>query len=227
MQTLAEDLLLLMLDDEKGTASWSRPTAELTYGLGGALLMDLALQRRITNVDQKIVPGVAGPSGDEVLDAALETIRSSSTPENAKHWVKKLGEQKGLKEQLAQRLVARGILREQEHTYFGVFHQYRYPTSDPGPESSIRSQIHDAVVGNAEPDARTVLLLSLVNACHLTDSLFAKEERTQVTQRIKELVEGEQLGTAVGQAVAEVVIAAIAAVNAAVFTTTIAPGAHH
>ena len=49
MQTLAGDLLLLALDDDRGTVSWQRSTG-LRYGLGGALLMDLAQQERITVV---------------------------------------------------------------------------------------------------------------------------------------------------------------------------------
>ena len=226
MQTLAEDLLLLALDDKKGNASWTRPAAATKYGLGGALLMDLALQRRIDSADGKIIFSDPAPTGDEMLDATLETIRASSKPLDAKHWVKELGDQKDLKEQLAHRLVVRGILREQEHTFLRVFHEPRYPTSDPGPEASIRDRIGDAVGGQAQPDSRTLLLLSLVRACNLIDGLFARDERRQAKQRIKELVEGEQFGKAVGGAVAEVVVATMAAVNAGVFTTTVAPGAH-
>jgi hypothetical protein len=196
MHTLAEDLLLLALDDENGTVSWQRANA-LPAGLGGALLMDLALQERITSVDNKIL--VADPSltGDALLDAALATIRDARRPRNAKHWVEKLGGPKGLRDELARRLVARGILREQEHTFLWVFHGQRFPTSDPGPESSLRGRLRDVVLTGAAPDTRTVLLLSLVNACDLAKGIFARADRKQVKRRIKELVEGEQLGKAV------------------------------
>jgi Golgi phosphoprotein 3 len=226
MQTLAEDLLLLAIDDDRGTVSWSRPTAELKYGLGGALLMDLALQERIESVEKKIIAGDPAPTGDELLDAAMEMIRSVTNPQNAMHWVKKLGDQKDLKEQLAHRLVARGILRQEEHTYLWVFREPRYPTVDPEPEAAIRRQIHDVVAGHAESNPRTLLLLSLVNACDLTDGLFTDGERKQAKRRIKELVESEQIGKAVDKAVAEVVVATMAAVTAAVFSTTVASGAH-
>lgn len=230
MQTLAEDLLLLALDDDQGTVSWSRPASELSYGLGGALLMDLALLGRVAGVDQKIVPAESAPIEDAVLDAALDTIRAASKPQDAKHWVKKLGDQKGLKEQLAHRLVDRGILREEAHTLLWVFHDPRYPTADPVPEATIRNQIRSAVLDHAEPEARTLLLLSLVQACNLTDHVFAHEERREAKQRIKELIEDEQIGQAVGeavgQAVREVVVATMAAITAATFSTTIATGAH-
>jgi Golgi phosphoprotein 3 len=225
MHTLAEDLLLLALDDDKGTVSWSRSTA-LPYGLGGALLMDLALNGRVNSREKKIVLVDSSPTGDEVLDAALETIRTSTQPRDAKHWVKRLGDRRGLRDHLARRLVARGILREQDRAFLWVFRDHRFPTDDPSPEAALRGRIRDATLGATEPDTRTLLLLSLVNACNLAGSLFSREERTQATRRIKDLVEGERFGQAVGGAVADAA-AATAAVSAAAFTTVVAPGASH
>jgi golgi phosphoprotein 3 len=225
MQTLAEDLLLLALDDDEGTVSWRHATA-LRYGLGGALLMDLALQGRIVSRDKKIVPVDPSPTGDEALDAALDAIRASTTPRDATQWVKRLGGQGGLRERLARRLVARGILREQDRAFLWVFRDHRFPTGDPGPEAALRGRIRDAVLGAAEPDRRTLLMLSLVNACRLADGLFVREERARAMRRIKDLVEGERFGQAVGGAIADAA-AATAAVSAAAFTATVAPGASH
>lgn len=226
MQLLSEDLLLLALDNDKGTVSWQSSTT-IPYGLGGALLMDLALRERIDVVDKKIVVGDPSPTGDELLDTALETIRAADKPHDARHWVTKLGVRTGLREQLAHRLVARGILREQEHTFLWVFHDPRFPTSDAGPESAVRDRIRDVALAGAEPDPDTLLLVSLVHACNLLDGLFAREERTHARRRIKELVEGDQFGEAVGRAVADVAVAAMAAVTAGAFTVAVASGASH
>ncbi len=215
MQTLAEDLLLLALDDDKGTVSWQR-SSQFPHGLGGALLMDLALLERVDTVDKKIVLTDPSLTGDDVLDDALETIQASKKPRDAKHWVQKLGGQKDLQEQLARRLVARGILREEERTFLWIFDNSRYPTSNPGPESEVRGRLRDVVLAGVEPDTRTLLLLSLVNACGLTDSLFSRDERKVAKRRIKDLVEGEQFGKAVGGAISDAV-----AVTAAITATTV------
>jgi hypothetical protein len=221
MQTLAEDFLLIALDDEKGTVSLQGPNA-MQYALGGALLMDLALLGRIDSIDKKIVVEDSSSTGDEVLDTSLESIRAASKPRDAKHWVKQLGGRKGLPELLARRLVARGILREQEHTFMWIFRDERFPTNDPGQESAIRDRIRAVVLDGAEPDTRTLLLLSLVHASNLTDCLFPKEERIQASRCIKELVEGEQFGKAVGGAIAEAiaVIASIAATTTVVTSSS-------
>jgi NAD(P)-dependent dehydrogenase (short-subunit alcohol dehydrogenase family) len=222
METLAEDLLLLALDDDRGSVSWQRADA-VKYGLGGALLMELALQQRIDIVEKRITLSDRPPTGDELLDAALESIRAEKKPRDAKHWVVKLGDRKGLREDLARRLVARGILREQEHTFLWVFHEQRFPTSDPGPEAVVRGRLRDVVLAGEEPDTRTLLLLSLVNGCGLADSLFAKDERKQARRRVKELVEGEQFGKAVSGAVSD----AAAMVAAVAASTSVAATAAH
>lgn len=227
METLAEELLLLALDDEKGSVSWQH-TIALPYGLGGALLMDLVLRERIDSVDTQIVLIDASPTGDESLDRALDTIRGASKPHDAKHWVTKLGRQADLKEHLARRLVARGILHEEEQTFLWVVRSPRFPTGNPGPEASLRGRIRAVVLTGATPDPHTLLLCSLINACNLTGSVFSPAERTSARKRITELVAGDQFGQAVGKAVADVAaaVAATAATTAA-FTVTVAPGAAH
>ena len=225
METLAEDLLLLALDDENGAVSWQHANA-LPYGLGGALLMDLALQKRIDSLDTKIVCINSSPTGDESLDRALDTICGADKPRDARYWVSRLGRQYGLKEHLAHRLVARGILREEEQVFLWVIRSPRFPTDNPSPEASLRDRIRAVVLGDAAPDPRTLLLCSLINACNLTESVFSPAERALARSRITALVADEQFGQAVGKAVADVAAAvAAAATTAAAFTVTVAPGA--
>jgi Golgi phosphoprotein 3 len=219
MQTLAEDLLLLALDDDNGTVPWQHSTA-LPHGLGGALLMDLVLQGRIDVVGKKVVVTSAASTGDDILDEALVTIGESKRRHDAKHWVSKLGGRSGLKEQLARRLVERGILEEQEKVFLWVFRSNRYPTSNPEVEASLRQQIHDVVLSGEDPDVRTLMLLSLVHACDLGDVLFTRDERKRAKQRIKELVEGEKFGKAVGEVISEITDAAVIAATTVMITTS-------
>ena len=225
MATLAEDLLLFGLDNEKGTVSWDHSLA-LKYGLGGAILMDLLLQERVDIADRSITVRNPAPTGDAVLDAALERIHTASKAHDAKHWVKALGDGSDLKDQLARRLVAQGVLSAETHTYLRVLHRTRFPTSDSGPETSLRDHLRDVALSGATPEPRTLMLLSLIHACHLSDDLFSKDEQKEGRRRIKGLVEGEQFGSAVGKAIAETV-AATAAVTASAFSVTVAPGASH
>jgi hypothetical protein len=221
MRTLAEDLLLLALDDEKGTVSWEHATA-LPYGLGGALLMDLVSAERVALVDGKVALVDESPMADDVLDAALRSLADDHRLRDARHWVEKLGRKRGLKQQLARRLVERGILRESEHTLLRVFHDTRFPASDPGPEAALGGRLRDVVMGGAEADDRTLVLLSLLHACDLAGGLFPSAERKQAKRRVAALVQGEQLGKTVSRAVAEAEAVIIAAVVASTMVTVTA-----
>jgi hypothetical protein len=219
VQTLAEDILLLALDDDKGTVNWQR-TTEVPYALGGALLMDLALSGRIDVSNNKVVVRDAGAVGDELLDSSLQTLSASKKDRDPKHWVRKLGERRGLKEDVARRLVQRGILREEEHQFLWVFHSSRFPTSDSRAEASLRDRVRSVALNGAEPNERTVLLLSLLSASKLSDGLFSRVERSQARRRIKELVAGERFGKAVSGAISDVIAAVVATTTAASVAAT-------
>jgi hypothetical protein len=84
---LAEELLLLSLDDEKGSdQTWS----SIGGGLAGALLLELTEAGALRlEGDDKLVPGASAPA-DPLLAEALEAVRCADKPRDAKHWVTKL-----------------------------------------------------------------------------------------------------------------------------------------
>jgi hypothetical protein len=220
--TLAEELLLLALDDAKGTIAMSTSQA-LGYGLAGATLMDLTLMGRLTS-DKNLVVVDATPTGDALLDQALATIAAAKRARDSKHWVRALGT--GIKrhrEQLEERLVQRGILHHEEHRILGVIPSPRYPTDDPQPETNSRARIRAAVLGDAPLDARTVTLISIAKACNLLDGLFSREERNATKGRVAEIIRGEALGNAVKEtmdAINAAIIAVIVVTSARASTSS-------
>ena len=73
MLRFAEELLLLLLEDQSGTFS-RLPDQPLQYALAGSVLMDLALEGRIdTDPDQFILVD-STPTGDDPLDPVLADI---------------------------------------------------------------------------------------------------------------------------------------------------------
>src|SRR4051794_3792158 len=102
---LADELLLLAYS-EKGTSQLSQYAVDL--GLGGAVLLELALAERFDVRDGKIVVVDPGPLGDPVLDDALIRVASDKKARSPRDWVRKLSDQ--LRERLLDNLVAIGVL---------------------------------------------------------------------------------------------------------------------
>jgi hypothetical protein len=127
---LAEQTLLIALDDEKGRdkTQWRSDP-----GLAGALLLDLARLELVTvEADGKIVAVDGALPGHGLLCDAYITIRQSSKPCNAKRWVQLLPRKlKPLRQRLSRGLLQGGILSEQRSKWFGVLPRTRFPTVDP------------------------------------------------------------------------------------------------
>ncbi len=132
---LPDELLLLALDDTTGRRA--RAT-ELEPGLAGAVLLDLALRRRIDVVEDGVVVIDPSPTGDAVLDALLARITAGRRRRSAKHWVS--AGQKSLRAAVTDRLVASGALRREERRVLGLRFT-RHLAGDPAPGAAVRARL--------------------------------------------------------------------------------------
>ena len=206
MTLIAEDLLLLVLDDAKGTPSTGGDTDAL---LGGAVLAELALIGLVT-VDEnnsiwragKVhtaspVPADLHPVLTEALRTIAEKDRKAST------LVTKIG--KGLAPRLAAGLAERRILERRERKLVGLLPRTTWPAVDNAHEAAVRRTLTVCLVNDGRPDERTraiIALLAAVNHAHRAITLGTTADKRQLKKRAKELSEGQWPAKAVKDAVA-------------------------
>lgn len=216
---IAEDLLLLLLNDEKGTVSESASPRTV---LGGALLIELAMAGAITVEEKtsfwKTAKVHAGdqPPEDPILRAAHASVAEKER--SAQDLVERLG--KGVKEQLADRLAERGILERREGKVLGLFPRTTWPVVDSTHEEQVRRAVTAALVEGAEPDERTGALIALLHAVDRAHKTVPHEGMSsgEVRKRAKEIARGDWAAKAVKDAIEAstmVVIAAAAGAAAA------------
>jgi hypothetical protein len=221
---LAEDLLLLLTDDETGKLAASG--TEVDVALGGALLVELALTDRVdvagAGADERVREGRLvvrnpGPTGDDLLDEALTLVlqREGKKPQSV---VTRLG--KRARVRLYERLVESGVLRTEADRILGIFPTHRWPTNDAAHESSVRATLLTALREGATAEARTGALISLLlalNAVQQTvdpDSLGLSKQ--ELKANAKRIAEGDWAAKAVRQAIDSMNAAVIAATSSAV-----------
>lgn len=193
---IAEDLLLLLTDDESGKTMVDGSYVDLA--LAGAVLLELAELRRVTvaGPDEDVKKGRVrvldpSPTGDAVLDESLRRVgeKHGKKPESI---LSALG--KGLREHLLERLSAAGILRRQEGKVLGIFPTTRWPADDRAHEAEVLSRLRSALVVGTTPDLRTAALaglLSAVDAPHKVLGGTGEEiDKKAVRRRAKEIREG-------------------------------------
>ena len=219
---LATDLLLLALDDARGTVL---PPAAigLDYGLAGAIVMELALRGHI-RVDGDKVSAAGTITDDALLNDALRAI-AAQPGKDLSHWVWHLSRDLGgLRQRLLDRLVAQGTLEQREKRVLLLFHRNVYPERDGRVEHDIRMRIDDALLRGESPDAVTTCLIHLAAACGVLNAIYPKAQHKAIEARIGELDDAGAAGAnAVASLVARAETAAVtAATMAAITASTVA-----
>ena len=201
MLTIAEEILLLVLDDDSGRLR-NLPVHSLRNAISGALLMDLALNDRIDTDLQQLVVVSAAPLDEPALDFALERLAEADLTRSADHWVEHFAEDSdGIQAQLIDRLVSRGILARQEGKLLWVIGMRRYPAIDGRPHREVKRRIMDVLYSDRIPDPRDIVIICLADACALLDSLLRPTELARLRPRIAQVAKLDLIGQSVTRVV--------------------------
>ncbi|MGH3784966.1 MAG: GOLPH3/VPS74 family protein [Pseudonocardiaceae bacterium] len=210
--TLAEGVLLLALDDARGSTG----STPVDPGLAGALLVDLGRFGALQPEGKALHPVDGAAIEHPVLARAYTAIATSSKPRSAKAWVGRLPrELKPLIGTVAGPLVERGAVAEQRVKVLGLFPSTRFPEVDPGPERALRSRLREVLLGTRVPQEYDALLLGLLDPLGLVDPLVERPHRREARKHAKEIADRGIAGKAVSDAVRDI--------HAAVATAVIVP----
>jgi hypothetical protein len=221
MNLPTEFALLGYADDGKAVTD----STHLDNGLGGALLLELALLERIDIADKKVVVRDPSPIGDPLVDQALARIADDGRARKPGYWVSKFA--KDTRGRVLDQLVADGVLQAEHGSFLGVFPRTRYPAPggvEPSAETDARRRMRSAVSASGAVDARTAALCALVAATGLDRKVFADLDRRQVKARLKEIGEGAWAAAAVKKAIEDVQTAVMVAVVAATSASAASAG---
>ena len=216
MTLIAEDLLLLLLDDQSGKPN----TGHLDLALGGAVLVDLALDGLVEVASHGSLLGSAklrrapgAVAGDRILAGALGAVAENKP---AQKLVAQVG--KGLLEPLAERQCRRGVLERREEKVLGLVTRTRWPSRDPSRKEAIRRGLVVILVQGGRADARSAALIGLLLAVHRLHRTVSHPDASarSVKKRAKEVAEESWASPTIKDAVAVATAATAAAHSTAV-----------
>ena len=201
MLRFAEEIMLLLLDDEGGeflhVSDWS-----LRCALAGAVLMDLALENRIDTDLKQLVLVDATPVGDDLLDPTLARIAEATETHDAAHWVHQTARHADqIRERALERLIEHGILQRQEESFLWVFKSRRYPAVDGKADREVKLRIMGVLFSDDIPDPRDIVIVCLAEACGIFQALLSRRELTHASARIEQVRKLDLIGQAISQAV--------------------------
>jgi hypothetical protein len=218
---IAEELLLLCLDEESGRSRLGRDRLE--PALAGALLAELALRERIgvTAVGsgwsawkpRRVTVTDLTPTDDVELDHALQAV-AAAEGRPVKDLVSSGSSRrlsKGLRARLLERLAAAGVLDQRAGRILGFIPLTTWPVRDRTAEDEVRRRLHAALVAGLTPAERTVSLVALLQVTGALSKVLDVSDRKALKARGKALAEGDWVATAVKQAIDEAASAGTAA----------------
>lgn len=183
---LVDKLVLLALDDEKGT--FVSNALVFGYCIAGAVLFELSVKKRIEFADNKISVLEKENVNDEVLDYCLDLIADAKKERKISYWVQRIGNKVAvLRKMVLSKLIGLGILEEREDKVLWIFTSKKYPTKNELPENLVRKRLHDIVTNNVKPELDEVMMISLVDSCDLNKEVYGKELAKEKRKLIKSI----------------------------------------
>jgi hypothetical protein len=209
--TLAEEIMLLSLDDESGSVKQRQAAG---WAVAGGILLELVLAERVSVAGKYLELADTTPTGEHLLDsrtALIKTWMRGRSKRRVTEWLTK-DQAKAVRAAL-ESLCERGMVVEEKRKALGVFPIRRYPEADGAVEGELRERLRAVVLDGAEPDMRTAGLIALIHSAKLHGLAFPDGPREQVAARMAEV--------AAGQWAAESVRAAIRDMQAAMVAVTL------
>ncbi|MFB6631097.1 GPP34 family phosphoprotein [Streptomyces sp. NPDC056362] len=217
--TLAEEIMLLSLDDESGAAKERQSVA---WAVAGGILLDLVLAGRVVVESGRLSVADRTPTGTPLLDERLDLIaawagRGRRDPKVTEWLTRDHG--KAVTATTGS-LCARGLVREERSRILGVLPVTRHPEADGAPERELRDRLRAVVLEGAEPDTRTAGLVALVHGAKLHRLAFPGVPRKEIAPRLDEIASGQWAAEGVRQAVRDMQAAMVAVMTVTVLTVT-------
>ncbi len=206
MLSFAEEIYLLALDDVTGKISNYSDQVSLSYALIGAVLCELSFLKKIDTDAEKLYVINKEPTGKPVLDSILEIISENEAQMPVSYWLKVLlSNASATEDMVLDQLIKKGILKKVDEKIFWVFHTRRYPIINDKEIRNVEERIKHIVLNESDfPDQREAVLVSLIQASNLFESILSPKELKRAEKRIQSLAKIDQVGREVVSMITEI-----------------------
>lgn len=196
--TLADEIVVLMLDDTLGDID-PRCTAVASIAIAGGILMELALREKIDTDLTSLFVVNSEPTGDDLLDSTLREISAEPEQHSSSWWIDQLSvRHPDLVSKILARLVAMGILREEERRFLWVFARRAYPQISDREEREAKARLMSVLFNDEVPNPRDTLLLGLASSTDVLSAILTSDQLDKAAGRIEDVVALEEIGRSVG-----------------------------
>ena len=207
--SLPEELLLVLLDEERGYFR-QVPGWNLNCAMVGAALGELSLLGRIDTDLDSLTLLDATDTGRPLLDPILREIATETETHDARYWIERLAPQsESVIPQALDGLVRRQILDVDPGGFYTFARRQRPGETPLGKDQLaaefVTAQLARIIFTDEIPGPRDVIITGLVNACHVFHLMYQIDE--EVEERIRFVSQMDLIGQAIAAAVSQSILA--------------------
>ena len=202
--SLAEELLLITLDDQSGKMLDSIKPFAFDIAVAASLIMDLTLIGKIDTDPTKLFLVSASPTGNPILDETLAEIVSEKSSLSTSDWLSRLAKKSDtLSDQIIEMLVAKGILKVAEKKLLWVLKTRAYPATSGIEEAEVRTRIMHLLNSDDIPSPSDALLIGLLQSTNIMSELLSSSESERLKERITQIAQLEEINRSLSASVEE------------------------
>ncbi len=202
--SLAEELLLVSLDDESGRLVDAIKPFAFEIAIAASLIMELSLKGKLDADANKLFVVSSEATGNPILDQALSTIVAKKSHLTTSDWLNRFAHNcDDLIDQIIESLVTKGILQLVEKRLLWVLKTRTYPATSGIEEREVRSRIMALLNSDEIPDPRDALLVGLLHVTGIMNRLLSASELIRLQNRIDHIANLEEMNRSLSASVQE------------------------
>lgn len=212
--TTAEKFLLLARHPEKGRFLISG--IHVNYGLTGALILDMTLQKKVAVENDKLVLKTRKRSTDPVEKEIIAVLQKFKKPPSVRRTIYKLSRKSGtFKRIILSQMVRKRLISREDTAFLGFIPYRRYYLINRKLRNDLIKQLKENLVYQKELNNQDAVLLGLVEACKMYNVLSTdKEELKNIRKQFKEKLKENAVAASVDKTIRQVQAAVMGAVVA-------------
>ena len=202
--TLAEELLLITLDDESGKLLDSIKPFSFDIAIAASLIMELTLKGKLDTDAKKLFVVSSTETGDAILDQALAIIVEEKNSLSTSDWLSRFAHYGDtLSDKIIESLVNKGVVQLVEKRLLWVLKTRAYPATSGIEEREVRSRIMQLLNNDEIPNPSDALLIGLLRATGIMNRLLSSTELVRLQNRIDQIANLEEINRSLSASVQE------------------------
>jgi uncharacterized membrane protein YheB (UPF0754 family) len=210
----AEKFLILAHHPEKGR--FVVRGTQLSYGLVGALLLEMSLENIVSVQDNRLVYRSAGTGNDEVISELSAIIRQSEKARKIRTWINRFARKsRRYRWVILRQLADKRLIRIENKKFLGLIPYKSSYITNNGIRAELIRTARNNVLFHKDLTDENVVVLGLIEACRMHRILSTdREELKRIRKDLKEIIKASPIAGVVAETIKQVQAAVIAAVVA-------------